>query len=208
MFNRARVVERREQQYKEAEGERNEKEKVTAPEKQDKTAPKAKESSANKTSDSGVSHERGRNSQRRDVQCNYCHRFRHIAKYCRKKLKKNAEASGKSTGNTPKALATTAELSDEQLEEEIAKRRLGKEREMLDTTGSVQVVTGKAIGPTMVVDVEVEGVLVSAVVDTGSQSTIVLRPFLHKVKRYLEGKGKAMPESSQVRLPTERVGHH
>ena len=77
-----------------------------------------------------------------------------------------------------------AELSDEQLEEELAKRRLGKEREILDTTGSVQVVTGKAIGPTMVVDVEVEGVLVSAVVDTGSQSTIVLRPFLHKVKRH------------------------
>ena len=65
---------------------------------------------------------------------------------------------------------------------------------MLDTTCSVQVVTGKAIGPTMVVDVEVEGVLVSAVVDTGSQSTIFLWPFLHKVKRHLEGKGKAMPE--------------
>ena len=84
----------------------------------------------------------------------------------------------------PKALATAAELSDEQLEEELAKRRLGK----------VQVVTGKAIGPTMVVDVEVEGVLVSTVVDTGSQSTIVSRPFLHKVKRHLESKGKAMPE--------------
>ena len=95
----------------------------------------------------------------------------------------------------PKALATTAELSDEQLEEELAKCRLGKEREILDTTGSVQVVTGKVIGPTMVVDVEVEGVLVSAVVDTGSQSTIVLRPFLHKVKRHsVESKGKAMPE--------------
>ena len=66
---------------------------------------RAKESSANKTSDSGVSHERGGNSQRRDVQCNYCHRFGHIEKYCRQKLKKNAEASGKSTGNTPKARA-------------------------------------------------------------------------------------------------------
>ena len=55
---------------------------------------------------------------------------------------------------------------------------------MLDTTGSVQVVTGKAISLTMVVDVEVEGVLVSTVVDTGSQSTIVSRPFLHKVKRH------------------------
>ena len=65
---------------------------------------------------------------------------------------------------------------------------------MLDSTGSVQVVTGKAIGPTMVVDVEVEGVLVSAVVDTGSQSTIISRPFLHRVKRHLESKGKAMPE--------------
>ena len=102
----------------------------------------------------------------------------------RNSKRSNAEASGKSTGNTPKALATTAELSDEQLEEELAKRRLGKEREMLDTTGSVQVVTGKAISPTMVVDVEIEVVLVSAVVDTGSQSTIVSRPFLHKVKRH------------------------
>ena len=79
-------------------------------------------------------------------------------------------------------------------EEELAKRRLGKEREMLDGTGSVQVVTGKAIGPTMVIDVEVEDVLVSAVVDTGSQSTIISRPFLHKFKTHLESKGKTTPE--------------
>ena len=66
---------------------------------------------------------------------------------------------------------------------------------MLDSTGSVQVVTRKAIDPTMVVDVEVESVLVFAVVDTGSQLTIIIsQPFLHKVKRHLEIEGKAMPE--------------
>lgn len=46
----------------------------------------------------------------------------------------------------------------------------------------------------MVVDVEVEGVLVSAVVDTGSQSTIISWPFLHKVKRHMESKRKSMRE--------------
>ena len=54
-----------------------------------------------------------------------------------------------------------------------------------------------------------EGVRVSAVVDTGSQSTTVLQPFLHKVKRYLESKGKAMPE---LELPGTtfygKRGHH
>ena len=63
-------------------------------------------------------------------------------------------------------------------------RNVRFEWQLSATVASVQVVTGKAISPTMVVDVEVEGVLVSAVVDTGSQSTIVSRPFLHKVKRH------------------------
>ena len=63
-------------------------------------------------------------------------------------------------------------------------RNVRFEWHLLVTIASVQVVTGKTISPTMVVDVEVEGVLVSTVVDTGSQSTIVSQPFLHKVKRH------------------------
>ena len=56
------------------------------------------------------------------------------------------------------------------------------------------MVSGQAIGPAMVMNLEVEGVLVSAVVDTGSQSTIISLPFLHKVKQHLDSQGKSMPE--------------
>ena len=118
MLNRARVIEQWEQQYKEVEGERNE---VTAP---DKTTPKANESSKSNT---GASHEQRGSSQGRSIRCNSCHGCGHIAKYCRHRFEKSSEASGKSKGSsTPQGL--TAELSDEQLEEELAKRRLIKER--------------------------------------------------------------------------------
>ena len=40
LFNRARVVERREQQYKEVEGEKSSEKKVSGSEKQDKITPK------------------------------------------------------------------------------------------------------------------------------------------------------------------------
>jgi hypothetical protein len=57
---------------------------------------------------------------------------------------------------------------------------------------SVNVVTG-AIGPSYWLQVSVEGLSVSALVDTGSQSTIISRSLLHKVFRHLKENGKALP---------------
>ena len=168
-------------------------------EKQEKPTPKANESSKSEADDPVASPELGGSGRGRAIRCNSCHKLGHIARYCRSRFRRNVETPGRSRVNTPKTLATTAELTDEQLAEELAKHKLEKEKEMLDSAGSVQVVTGKAIGPTMVVDVEVEGVLVSAVVDTGSQLTIISRPFLHKVKRHLESKGESIAQLELTR---------
>ena len=60
-------------------------------------------------------------------------------------------------------------------------------------------VTG-AVGPTLLLDVCVEGVEVAAVVDTGAQSTIISRSLLHKIKKHLSNQGKSLP-SLEFPLP-------
>ena len=44
---------------------------------------------------------------------------------------------------------------------------------LVRSNSTVKVVTGAAIGPTLLMEVNVEGVKVSAVVDTGSRATII-----------------------------------
>ena len=92
-------------------------------------------------------------------------------------------------------VTTIKEISSEELAEELSKRRLKGEQELLAAhlKSNVQLVTG-AVGPSYCLDVLVEGVTVSAMVDTGSQSTIVSRTLLHKVFKHLEREGKALPK--------------
>ena len=86
------------------------------------------------------------------------------------------------------------ELSDRELEQELSKRRLEKEQQLASASAesSVNVVTG-AVGPSYWLQVTVEGLPVSALVDTGSQSTIISRSLLHKVFKHLKKNGKALP---------------
>ena len=58
---------------------------------------------------------------------------------------------------------------------------------------SINVVTG-AVGPSYWLQIMVEGVAVPALVDTGSQSTIISRPLLHKVLCHLKKAGKELPK--------------
>ena len=41
--------------------------------------------------------------------------------------------------------------------------------------------TARAVSPVLMLDVQIEGVPVVAVVDTGAQSTIISRPTLHAI---------------------------
>ena len=70
----------------------------------------------------------------------------------------------------------------QQLEKLLATMRLKVERSKL-SVGTVVADTVDAVGPVMFLDVEIEGCPVRAVVDTGSQSTIVSRDQLHQIAR-------------------------
>ena len=50
-----------------------------------------------------------------------------------------------------------------------------------------------AVGSSYWLDIAVEGVVAPALVDTGSQSTIILRAFLHKVFAHMKTSGKTPP---------------
>ena len=60
----------------------------------------------------------------------------------------------------------------------------------------------RVVGPTPYFGIVVEGVQVSALVDSGSQSTIISRPLLHQVARKLRAEGKLLPKLTK---PTVRL---
>ena len=94
-------------------------------------------------------------------------------------------------------LSTVTDMTDQQLEQELASRRLNREQALLTDPkpsdgGKVNVVKG-AVGPTLMLELFVEG-LQAAVVDTASNSTIISRPMLHSIKCHLESLGKPIPK--------------
>ena len=62
--------------------------------------------------------------------------------------------------------------------------------------------TSDAVGPTLMLELQIEGVTVEAMVDTGSQSTVISRAVLHEVGKHLHQQGRKMP---QLRIPTARL---
>ena len=86
----------------------------------------------------------------------------------------------------------------------LARCRLRNEREQVGsayantctvTTESEE--SNKVVGPTLFLDVEIEGVPVEAVVDCGSPATIISRSMLHEIARNLRRTGKPLPELSK-----------
>jgi len=97
-------------------------------------------------------------------------------------------------------LVAPEDLSEDQLEELLAKRRLQGEQVMLtDSSGRMGAISAsegshsKAVGPTVFLPIMIEGVSVEALVDTGSQSTIISRSMLHEIGRHVRSKGKSLP---------------
>ena len=101
------------------------------------------------------------------------------------------------------------ELSDRELEQELSKCRLEKEQQLASESveSSVKVVMG-AVGPSYWLQITVEGLSVSALVDTGSQSTIISRSLLHKVFKHLKENGKALPTLDHPCIKFKGKGRH
>ena len=191
LYSRARMMECRDQQYSEAAEERRDVgQKGKEAEKRVNDKAKEQERVAQAV-DKGKSHDSSAHG--RGIQCNACHKFGHIARYCTNK-KKSAEAPGRSKGSDPPGRVFVT-MTDAELENELARRKLGKEQQLLEEPqeSSIKVVTG-AVGPTLLLDVCIEGVPVSAVVDTGAQSTIISRPMLHRIHKQMKSRGKTMPK--------------
>ena len=140
----------------------------------------------------------------------------HYARNCRSvSSKQQSEAPSKSTTSTYHSAAVTSESShplkftEKQLEEMLAKVRLVNEASLLhepsakvDTISADKCAITDAVGSTLYVDLTIGCVPVQAMVDTGSQFTIISRDVLHQVCRHLASQGKPLP---QLKVPSVRL---
>ena len=82
----------------------------------------------------------------------------------------------------------------EQLEQLLAQKCLEKEKEQLDSSvvcvAAIPDVKADVVGQVINIDVEIGGVIIPTMVDTGAQSTIISRDTLHRVVRKMKEDGK------------------
>ena len=212
LYERARTCERHDKQYQSAYNQRA----------KDQSRPKAKRvESAPGSSDAS---EQVQSQPQRDaptgrrkstISCFRCgggHFLRNCPEPADKKGADKSEAPGKSNTATVGAAEaaargtnsdTLSNMSDVQLENILASRRCLKEQELF-STGNVRVNTvtasglAAAIGATLELDVKIAGVDVTAMVDTGSQSSIISRAVLHKIGQFMKEQGNPYPNCNQL----------
>ena len=211
LYGRARTAERHDQQYKESAAGRdgprhkgNDRSK-RVPNSNSRSEPQKEEPQQGSKESEGSQESREHSGS---PICFNCRGVGHIARYCRKP-RQGSEATGRSNKSTKSTslLTTIAEMTDQQLEDKlhVAARKLKEEQGLLDDhsmdTSAIQMIrVSRAVGPTVQMELLVEGLKVPAVVDTGSQSTIISRALLHDIKRHLEGQGKSMPKLELPRV--------
>ena len=223
LFNRARVLEQHEKQYQESAASRS-------GDKQDKLIRSSSQQKGNGGSQQNPdSNTFSKYVPIHERTCYNCNEVGHLSRDCKLhtvKTKKQWEAPGRESKerSAPKSSCSavlesvvseghtkpSSELSTQQLRELLAQRQLQDEQNMLDSgtnvvnadTIGVKEEGPKAVGPTLFLKVQVGGVPVEAMVDTGSQSTIISRSLLHKIGRCRKSKGEPLPA---LEKPTARL---
>lgn len=79
---------------------------------------------------------------------------------------------------------------------------LHKQAAKVGTISADKCTITDAVGPTLYVDLMVDGVPVQAKVDTGSQSTIISPDLSHWIGKHLTNQGKPLP---QLKVPSVRL---
>ena len=225
LFNRARVLEQHEKQYQESAASRS-------GDKQDKPIRPSSQQKGNGGAQQKYDSERNTYVPIHERTCYNCNKVGHLSRDCKLhtvKTKKQWEAPGRGSkeSSAPKSscsavlefvvsesdtkpVSSSGELSTKQLRELLAQRPLQDEQNMLDSgtnvvnadTIRVKEEGPKAVGPTLFLKVQIGGVPVEAMVDTGSQSTIISRSLLHKIGRCRKSKGEPLPA---LEKPTARL---
>ena len=131
--------------------------------------------------------------------------------YLRRECPLRSETPGKSKsttnpGNSSNAGTFATDLTEDELEQLLAQKRLAKEGALLPSSNNTINATSEgkagAIGPLLEVEIKIEGVPVTALLDTGAQSTIISWSTLHSVVQYLQDYKQPVPE---LELPTARL---
>jgi hypothetical protein len=214
LYERARTIERHDQQFQVSAAGRPEKKEgqsvpPTKPDAGAKPAPVSKPVESSTPASKEPTGGANKSTVPPKRACFICRSTNHIARNCPEKRHRH-EARGRTQPNqgsqatvsvVEASLAAEA-LTTQQLEDMLAERRVQEESALLESTSTdvnvVVAVVGTtkeamAIGPTMHLPVTVEGVAVEGVVDTASQSTIISRNFLHVIGQCLRRQGKPLP---------------
>ena len=140
--------------------------------------------------------------------CYRCGGRGHLARQCPKQAPRS-EAPGRSGSNPTSRtavleavppLCNPEDLSEAELQDLLARCRLRREQQLMNNdSAETLIVTASdsqagAVGPTLLLDVQIEGVPIEALVDTGSQSTIISRTTLHAIARHLKQNGRPTPK--------------
>ena len=123
----------------------------------------------------------------------------HIQRNCPKLA---PEAAGISRGKVSSLVAQDAnkhleQCSIEELEKVLAEKKAGVEQLQLAGTASVDVVTVSTVGAKgslLRACVEIEGLPVEAVVDTGAQCTVISRELLRNLGRHMRERKMELPK--------------
>lgn len=215
LYTRARLVEEYEKQYAASAESRN-----TNPQKDHNAkSPKANNrnrngerhghQSSSKPAESEVPKSgQGQATQKsKERKCYFCGEVGHFRRDCPKR----SEAPGRSQTSNTATVSTSispGDLSEQQLEQLLAEKRLQHEQTLLEsehsTTNAVNASCGHAgaVGSLLGVEVSIEGVSIAAMLDTGAQSTIISRSTLHDIDRHLRGVGKKLPPLEVITYST------
>ena len=85
----------------------------------------------------------------------------------------------------------------DKLETVLAERKAATEQQQLEGRGNVDMVTMSSVGvkgALLKVNLEVEGLPVQAVVDTGVQCTVISRQLLKQLGKHLREQGEVLPK--------------
>ena len=216
LYARARMLERHDQQYGANRGESKQPKHTSSRGGELQVSPDVQNEPSLKgqTVKASGGRSTGRHGGRRG--CFHCGELSHIQRNCPQLKPEAVGRSGRvsnlsvrdtgggveEAGNVPVSnvleptqSSDVEERSLQQLEQWLATMRLNVEQSKLQKSkvGTVVADSVDAVGPVVLLDVQIEGYPVKAVVDTGAQSTIISRDLLQRIAKYMRDAGREDP---------------